>query len=192
MFLKILNLIKKQITKRRVIAVVVILAAFYFLTRGAAVTSQIQTEKVQRQDLAEDVTASGTVKAKDETTLHFGVGGKVASVNVKEGDQVTAGETIAYLDATNYQAAERQAQQDVLAADAVLQQTYNNIHLNGAENYDQRVQRQTAETAKNKAFDAEKVAERNLADTVLTSPISGTVVSLDIVPDEEILTNTDI
>src|SRR3989344_2672386 len=51
---------------------------------------------------------------------------------------------------------------------------------------DQKIKRTNAETAKNKAYDAMKKAEKDLRDTNLTSPTSGTIVNLGIMAGQEI------
>ncbi len=180
------------ITKRNILILVLLFAVYAILTRGAADTNQIQTAKIGQKNLTATVIASGIVKSQNESSLHFAVSGKLTWIGPKEGDTVEKGQKIAQIDPEKYQIAQRQAEQDVIAADAILEQTYNNIHINGVENYDQRVQRTDAEADKNKAFDAQKAAQRALRDTTLFSPISGKVFEISPNVGEEVFATTEI
>ena len=194
--MKLANLVskaKKLVTKRRIIAIVVLLIGFIILTRGGADKSQIKTAKVQKGDIVSEVFASGTVRAKDQTVLHFPVSGKVVWTDVKEGDSVRRGQAIASLDGERYEIALRQAQQDVVAADAELVKVYDDLKDgDDVESFDDKIKRTAAEAKKNKAFDNLKAAERSLKDTVLTSPIAGTVLNFNILPQTEIFPSTEI
>lgn len=66
-----------------------------------------------------DLWASGTVEATD-TDLGFQVGGRVGSVAVSEGDAVQAGDTLAWLDAAEFEAAVQAARAQLAAAEARL------------------------------------------------------------------------
>jgi len=54
--------------------------------------------------------ASGYVVARRKATLSAKIMGKISEVNFEEGQKVTAGDIVARLDDSNYQAALRQAQ----------------------------------------------------------------------------------
>lgn len=177
---------KKVKSKKFAVIIITGIIIFQVLTRGGANTRLITTATVQKKPIESQVSASGVVKSDQQTKLLFPVSGKVAWIGVSKGEYVYAGQTIASLDSRNFQAALRQAQQDVIAADAILEQTYNNIHLNGAENFDQRVQRTSAEAQKNKAYDAMKKAEKDLADSTIYAPFGGTIIDLTIVPGQQV------
>ena len=180
-------------SKKAIVAVLVILSLFYFLSRGNADLKKIVTAEVERKNISEEVLASGKVSADSESKIHSAVSGKVVWVGAKSGDFVKRGQTVAVLDKERYEIALRQAQQDVIAADAQLVKVYDDISKgDSVETFDERIRRTAAEAAKNKAFDAVKLAERNLKDTVITSPIAGTVVSVDVTSGEEILPTGEI
>ena len=69
---------------------------------------------------AADVTTSGTVEPLQNPNLSFQAGGKVMSVNVAVGDQVTAGETLATLDLAALSATKAEAEANLAAAQAKL------------------------------------------------------------------------
>ncbi|MEO6526492.1 MAG: efflux RND transporter periplasmic adaptor subunit [Gemmatimonadaceae bacterium] len=58
----------------------------------------VHTAPVTLQSLAEPVTGTGVVAARDEFPLAFKIGGVVSRVLVREGDVVRAGQTLAALD----------------------------------------------------------------------------------------------
>lgn len=100
---------------------------------------------------------------------------------------------MATLDRERFEIALRQAQQDVIATDAVLAKVYDDISkASGVETFDNRIKRTSAEAAKNKAFDAQKLAERNLADTVILAPISGVVTQVKINAGEDVMQTNEL
>jgi len=184
---------KSSRTKRILITALILLLAAFLVTRGAADQKKIKTAQVEQKNIASEIVASGKITSLNETTIHPAVNGKVVWVPVKEEDYVKKDQAIASLDKEEYEIAQRQAQQDIIAADAELERLYDDLKKqSGAENYDNRVRRTAAEATKNKAVDALKKADRDLKDTVLTSPFAGTVIELNVHPGEEIFYTTAV
>ncbi len=87
----------------------------------------VQTGKVQRQDLATVVSASGEIKPKTYVNVGANAFGKITHLYVKEGDHVKKGQLLAQLenvqssaDVNATEASLQAAQTDALAADANL------------------------------------------------------------------------
>src|ERR1017187_9585517 len=87
----------------------------------------VQTGKVQRQDLATVVSASGEIKPKTYVNVGANAFGKITHLFVKEGDHVKRGQLLAQLenvqssaDVNATDASLQAAQTDALAADAVI------------------------------------------------------------------------
>lgn len=87
----------------------------------------VQTGKVQRQDLATVVSASGEIKPKTYVNVGANAFGKITHLYVKEGDHVKKGQLLAQLenvqssaDVNANEASLQAAQTDALAADASL------------------------------------------------------------------------
>jgi HlyD family secretion protein len=96
----------------------------------------LQTTAAHLGDLTVSAKGTGILQPANEVQLGFGTSGKVASLNVKAGDQVTKGQLLAQLDNTDeqvkYEQAQRalanltspsaiaQAQQDVATAQTTL------------------------------------------------------------------------
>jgi HlyD family secretion protein len=87
----------------------------------------VQTGKVQRQDLATVVSASGEIKPKTYVNVGANAMGKITRLYVREGDPVKKGELLAQLenvqssaDVNANEASLQAAETDELAADAAL------------------------------------------------------------------------
>src|SRR5438105_12748399 len=87
----------------------------------------VQTGKLQRQDLATVVSASGEIKPKTYVNIGANAYGKITHLYVKEGDHVKRGQLLAQLenvqssaDVNANEASLQAAQTDSLAAEAGL------------------------------------------------------------------------
>lgn len=87
----------------------------------------VQTGKVQREDLATVVSASGEIKPKTYVNIGANAFGKITHLYVKEGDQVKKGQLLAQLenvqstaDVSANEASLQAAETDAIAADAGL------------------------------------------------------------------------
>lgn len=184
----------KKLRSKKTAAIVIVLAVVLnFGLRGGPDMSKVKTATVSQKTIQSEVSASGNIKSENAANLKFGISGKVAGLNFKEGDYVYQGQVIGYLNAEKYLATLRQTRQDVVAADAVLSAAYDDLSkASGAESFQNQIKRTAAEAAKNKAFDAVRKAEEDLAATVLISPLSGTITSLKIVSGEEVSGGVEI
>ncbi|MGA2414090.1 MAG: efflux RND transporter periplasmic adaptor subunit [Candidatus Sulfotelmatobacter sp.] len=107
------------------ILLVVIVSVTVYQSGKNVVT--VQTGKVQRQDLAAVVSASGEIKPKTYVNIGANAYGKITHLYVKEGDQVKKGQLLAQLenvqstaDVSANQASVQAAETDAIAADAAL------------------------------------------------------------------------
>ncbi len=105
-------------------AVLIVLAAVVVTVvvtrRGDNATAAPSTSKVTRGDVDLTVSAAGTVQAQASRTLGFSTSGTVTELDVKPGDNVTPGQTLAKIDDTAAQSAVDSATQAVSSAqDAV-------------------------------------------------------------------------
>lgn len=102
----------------------------------------VQTGKVQRQDLAAVVSASGEIKPKTYVNIGANAFGKITHLFVKEGDHVRKGQLLAQLenvqssaDVNANQASLQAAETDALAADAALRTSQADL-LRAQADYD--------------------------------------------------------
>src|SRR5690348_15630159 len=106
---------------RRLAAVgapLVLLVAVAACSTPSAVAANTGT--VSRGDVTAGVSASGALSAIGTENLGFATGGKLTSVRVKVGDKVTAGQTLATVDATAAKATLAQAEGNLKAQQAGL------------------------------------------------------------------------
>src|SRR3989344_297139 len=93
--------LKKFFTKKKIIWAVILLfvlfSIWFFFLRNSS-NDSIQTAKVVRQDVKKTVLTTGQVVSSIDLALSFQTSGFVRRINVKEGDIVKAGQTLAVLD----------------------------------------------------------------------------------------------
>ena len=148
---------------------------------GAAATGLTTTTSVQTVGtgtITQTVAATGTVEPASQADLDFAVAGRVTAVAVVPGQAVTAGATLATLDATALDAALAQAQatladdQAQLASDQSGGATAAQIALDDANIASAQTQVDSAQGA--------------VADATLTATISGTVASVDLAVGQQV------
>ncbi len=109
------------------IAVLLAIIVGFTVHQSSKNVTTVQTGKVQRQDLATVVSASGEIKPKNYVNVGANAFGKITHLYVKEGDHVKKGQLLAQLenvqssaDVNANEASLQAAQTDALAADANL------------------------------------------------------------------------
>ncbi|MBI5041105.1 MAG: efflux RND transporter periplasmic adaptor subunit, partial [Gammaproteobacteria bacterium] len=133
---------------------------------------------------------AGEVRARYESPLAFRVGGKVVERDVNLGDIVKAGQTLARIEATDYDLAARSAAEAVAAARADL--TFAEAELKrfralvekgyiAATALDQKQAAADAARARFKAAEAAHTeAGRQVGYTTLTADADGVITALDV------------
>lgn len=124
------------------------------------------------------VSASGTIEPAQESALDFAVSGEVTAVGVVVGQKVAAGQTLAAVATTALQAQEAAAEASLSAAESKLS-TDESSGVSTSE-------LASDEAAVTSAKDQLTTAEKALADAELTSPIAGTVASVDLSVGEDV------
>ena len=143
----------KNLTKKKsfwIILVIVlgVIALIFYFTRGKAPV--YVTEKVQKGNLVQTVSETGTIESASAIDLNFKGVGTLAQVKVKEGDKVKAGDMLARLDAGSLEIAVRQA-----AANLDMAQANLNKLLAGASAEDLKVTEEQVNNAKIAADNAQ-------------------------------------
>ncbi len=100
--------------------VVVVITGVVLAGRNKA--NSYTTATVDRADLTQIVSVSGTVKPASEVNLGLPTSGRVATVSAQVGDRVTAGQLLVALEQGQLGAQLRQAQAGVLSSQALLSQ----------------------------------------------------------------------
>ncbi len=160
-------------------------AAWYFWPDSRVPVTVVTAQAQGGGGAGGGLDASGYVVARRKATLSAKILGKVTEVNFEEGQHVKAGDVVARLDDSNYQAALHQAQAQASQARAAMDNTapiysrYQRLKTQGAiSNNDvdnQRLSFDNARTAYGVAQAQVQVAQSNLRDTLVRAPFDGVV-----------------
>jgi len=147
--------------------------------------AQPDTVTARQGVLVQSVSVSGTVKATQSATLKARVAGELQGLSVREGDRVSAGQVLATVDTTEYNARLQQAQQQAQAAAAqvdIARRSLDNNQALVAQGFISQTALETslanlhaAQANHRAALAAQDIARKSLADTALRSPIGGQV-----------------
>ena len=160
-----------------IILVLVAIAAYRYSTSKKG--SNIETIKVERGTVQNELVLSGQVNADEFAKLAFPTSGQIAWVGVSEGDSVTKGKALVKLDTTVLNTTFQQARASLRAAEATVEYVHDELKDHaGDETYAQKDTRTTAEVAKDKAYEAYVAAEYNLRNSTLVAPFTGVVTYL--------------
>ncbi|SEF17267.1 Biotin-lipoyl like [Jiangella alba] len=142
-----------------------------------AATSSTTTAEATVGTYEETVTSTGTFQPAQTAELSFAVGGEVLSVDVAEGDVVTAGQALATVGTETLEA-------ELDAAEATLDAARERLDSDtDADASDTQLAADEASVAAAESRVAQ--AEEALADATLTSTIAGTVASVDVAVGDE-------
>ncbi len=207
---------KKKRTILIVVGAAVLLAIFVIanLSKSSGIVNMVQTDKVKKGSIVSEVTATGSVVARTTVKISADVSAKITELPIKDGDIVKKGDVLIRLDQTRYRAAVGQAEASLAAARAaekraeaslleaeqahrrnkemfegklISEETYTQIETN------YQVARANLESAQYYTKQQNAVLEEvrdNLDKTIITSPIDGTVVSLNAEVGEIVMIGT--
>lgn len=137
------------------------------------------TQSNNQSDDGNSISASAVVVPINDAQLSFTSVGKVTEVNVKVGDQVQAGDVLVQLDTTILEAKVKEAEANVVAAQAQIN------YLNRLNTDALHFESAQAELVRAQALLDSAKATLNVQST-LTAPFDGTIVSVDISPAETV------
>jgi RND family efflux transporter MFP subunit len=147
-----------------------------------------------QMDMVLGLPVSGTLKASQSAMVKARVAGELMDLVVREGDEVKAGQVIARIDPTEYQARERQAKQQADAALAqveIAQKQFDNNKALVDQGFISQTALQNSAASLNgakathmAAVAALDVARKALDDASIRSPISGQIAQRLAQPGE--------
>ena len=157
---------------------------------------------VQAQDLPRELAISGEFKAANSAFVKARVAGDLQGLSVREGERVQAGQVLARVDATEYQARLRQAQQQADAARAqvdIAQRADDNNRALVQQGFISKTALDTstatlasAQANYHAAQAGADLATKALNDTVLRAPLSGQVSQRLVQPGERVAVDTRV
>lgn len=176
------------------VGIIVLLGGGWLLFGRNASKSAVEVKyaTAERKDIVESITVSGKIVAGKQATLTFPASGKLAYVNVKEGDAVKAGQWMAALDNGDLNAAVTKAWYTYLAADANAKEIEDSVKgHSGDETFAQKNDRVAAQTARDSAYENWLSSQRAVGLSVLKSPFSGVVTDVSVSSAGDIVNVTD-
>jgi RND family efflux transporter MFP subunit len=158
-----------------------------------AATDVVQAKTL---DISQGLDISGPIKATNSAFVKARVAGELRDLTVREGDFVKAGQVVAQVDATEYQARVRQAQQQAESAKAqvdIAQRSFDNNRALVDQGFisktalDASIATLSSAEANYRAAQAgTEVAAKALDDTVLRAPIAGYIAQRLAQPGERV------
>lgn len=175
-----IKLIKDKLGKWFWPVIVILVIIILKFTVFKAKPLEIKVEKAKKGSLTETVSVTGRVKADNYANLTFQGSGRVAWVNVKEGQKVKKGQAIAGLDTVILNASYQQALNNYKNYQAVAGSVLDSVKdHSGDETFAQKATRTTAEVNRDNAYDALRAAEQNLRYATIFSPFNGVMASVN-------------
>ena len=147
--------------------------------------SAADTVLLEKIELQQTLPISGPIKAVNSAFVKARVAGELQDLQVREGDLVQAGQVIARIDPTEYQARLRQAQQQAQSAKAqvdIAQRSYDNNRSLVDQGFISKTALETSAftlAASQASFQAAQsgvdVLQKALDDAVMRAPIGGLI-----------------
>ncbi len=157
---------------------------------------------VKRLEMSQGIEISGPLKAVNSAFVKARVAGELQELRVREGDFVKAGQVIAKVESTEYQARVRQAQQQAQSAKAqidIAQRSFDNNRSLVDQGFISKTALDTsiaslaaAQANYQAALAGVDVATKALDDTVLRAPIAGQVAQRLAQPGERAAIDTRV
>ena len=151
---------------------------------------------VKNVELSQGIEISGPLKAANSAVVKARVAGELQGLTVREGDFVKAGQVIAHVDSTEYQARVRQALQQAESAKAqvdIAKRSFDNNQSLVNQGFisktalDSSIATLASAEANFRAAQAgADVVTKSLDDTVLRAPISGQIAQRLSQPGERV------
>jgi len=161
-----------------------------YLTRDGEDAPKLRKEKVERGDVVQTVTASGTLSATTTVNVGSQVSGIISALHADFNSEVTTGQLVAELDPTPFQASVEQRRADLERARAELRNReaeYVRSKRLAEEQIVSQGEFDTAAANRDGARAGVRQAQAsldqalvNLSNTKITSPIDGVVVGRQV------------
>jgi HlyD family secretion protein len=204
----------KKILILAVVGVVVIVVVIANVITSYEASTDVEVTRLKRGNIVEKVSGPGIIYAESSVKISSSVMGRIVELPVREGDSVDRGDVLVRIDPSQYEAnhhraeaAHRAALARLDLARARLQEAQaefdRDVSLHGRSLISQRdldlaqttlaVSEAEADAAAESVREAAatlRAARDDLDKTVITSPIEGTVTSLNVEEGEIAITGT--
>jgi membrane fusion protein (multidrug efflux system) len=169
---------------------------------GRLTLGEGDVQTVRQAPLTQEVSVSGSLRARQSAVLKAKVAGELQSLNVREGEAVRAGQTLGQIDTTELLLRVRQAEQQAQAAQAqraVAERTLSNNEAMVSQGFisptaleTSRLNAEGARATWQAAQAGLELARKAQADARLVAPISGLVAQRLAQPGERLAVDAKV
>ena len=156
------------------VALVVIcsIGAYYEHTVSASKAGAVETAEVTRMNIKSSISATGVISPVNSVEVSPKITARISTVAVKENDRVEKGQVVATLDGKDYAAKKDQAQYKLTNAQLKYERAKALYEAGAGSKQDL----DNAQFEYDTAASSLSEAESDVAETVITAPMSGVVV----------------
>ena len=145
---------------------------YYEHTVSAAKAGAVETAEVTRMNIKSSISATGVISPVNSVEVSPKITARISTVAVKENDRVEKGQVVATLDGKDYAAKKDQAQYKLTNAQLKYERAKALYEAGAGSKQDLDNARFEYDTAASSLSEAES----DVAETVITAPMSGVVV----------------
>lgn len=146
--------------------------AYYEHTASASKAGAVETAEVTRMNIKSSISATGVISPVNSVEVSPKITARISTVAVKENDRVEKGQVVATLDGKDYAAKKDQAQYKLTNAQLKYERAKALYEAGAGSKQDLDNARFEYDTAASSLSEAES----DVAETVITAPMSGVVV----------------
>lgn len=146
--------------------------AYYEHTVSASKAGAVETAEVTRMNIKSSISATGVISPVNSVEVSPKITARISTVAVKENDRVEKGQVVAILDGKDYAAKKDQAQYKLTNAQLKYERAKALYEAGAGSKQDL----DNAQFEYDTAASSLSEAESDVAETVITAPMSGVVV----------------
>ena len=146
--------------------------AYYERTVSASKAGAVETAEVTRMNIKSSISATGVISPVNSVEVSPKITARISTVAVKENDRVEKGQVVATLDGKDYAAKKDQAQYKLTNAQLKYERAKALYEAGAGSKQDL----DNAQFEYDTAASSLSEAESDVAETVITAPMSGVVV----------------
>ena len=146
--------------------------AYYEHTASASKAGAVETAEVTRTNIKSSISATGVISPVNSVEVSPKITARISTVAVKENDRVEKGQVVATLDGKDYAAKKDQAQYKLTNAQLKYERAKALYEAGAGSKQDL----DNAQFEYDTAASSLSEAESDVAETVITAPMSGVVV----------------
>ena len=146
--------------------------AYYEHTASASKAGAVETAEVTRMNIKSSISATGVISPVNSVEVSPKITARISTVAVKENDRVEKGQVVATLDGKDYAAKKDQAQYQLTNAQLKYERAKALYEAGAGSKQDL----DNAQFEYDTAASSLSEAESDVAETVITAPMSGVVV----------------